>query len=241
VLALGQVVPTTERLGTDAEEDTAADYAIGLDAPVACESFVADAMCELLSAFLIVEDLCTTPQSIFRSEAVLDLASDNIRTALKCLNDCSVAFWRLLKLQVPGVIGLSQLCSSNKRRRGLPEGDCGCSEPSSRSLQVKPREQPRSGLVTWAPVRALNASIKSECCSTVQASLASLTEVESEQRLAAAILHLVDAHRAMEALSVSDLPSGAPESFESAYCCLCTALVTLDACWPDASSEHKSE
>jgi hypothetical protein len=48
--------------------------------------------------------------------------------------------------------------------------------------------------------------------------------------IAAATLHVVDAYRAIEALSESEFPAGAPYSFELACQSICTALIALDEC-----------
>jgi hypothetical protein len=51
---------------------------------------------------------------------------------------------------------------------------------------------------------------------------------EMETALASAILQLVGAYRAIDVLSASPFPTGAPHSFELACHCLCSALVGLD-------------
>ena len=177
--------------------------------PMACESFVSHAMRHLLSGFLIVENLSAKSRSVCGS-LELGLTSESICTVLRELNDCSVGFWRLPQARIPAVARLRELGGPLKRRHGLPDGKCRHEAAASHAVETKPRQPFAPEFVSQGPVPN--------------------SEPEWGQSLALAILHLVGAYRAMDILSASAFPSGAPDSFDLACHCLCTALLTLDAC-----------
>jgi hypothetical protein len=230
MLTLQQAESIAERLRPDAELDTAADYDMGPDTPMACESLVADAIGHLLSGFLIVENLDATSRSVRGSVTTLELTSENICTVLKELNDCSVGFWQLPKARIPVVARLREFRGPYKRRRGAQEGKCRRDAPADHAVKMKPRDPLAREFVAQGPLRGPSSSIRSNPCSSRQAGRASITKSEWEESLASAILQLLGAYRAIEILSPSAFPSGALDSFERACHCLCTALVTLDAC-----------
>ena len=97
-------------------------------------------------------------------------------------------------------------------------------------MESKPREQSEPETLTQGSHVELGGSIRRDQVATHQEDGASTTHSEWEGSLASAVLHLVGAYRAMETLSASAFPAGAPRSFESASHCVCTALVTLDTC-----------
>jgi hypothetical protein len=101
-------------------------------------------------------------------------------------------------------------------------------------VETKPREQSVPESVMQGPIGGLHGSIRPDHSADREMDCASITQSEWEDLLASAVLHLVGAYRAMETLSGSAFPAGAPGSFEIACHCLCTALVTLDACLQDA-------
>ena len=92
MLTLDHGKPMAEWLGLDARPDRVADYAIDPDMPMACESQVADAVCHLLSGFLIVEGLGETSRQPRRSLTALAVTAQNISTVLEELNECSLGF-----------------------------------------------------------------------------------------------------------------------------------------------------
>jgi hypothetical protein len=210
-------------------EQRAADNANGPDTPMACESFLADAMCHLLSGFLIVEDLDASCRSQRGSVIPLYFISENIRAALKELDNCSVEFWRFTNARIPAVPRFRELRDPYKRRRAATEGKCRRDAPAAHGVEMRLRDHlvPEVGM-RMATVTS-DREIRPTRESNPQTARASITKSECEESLASGILHLVGAYRAMEVLSASALPSGAPESFELACRCLCTSLVYLDA------------
>ena len=222
MLTLDYGKPITERLGPDARSNRAADYAIDLDMPPAYEPHVADAVCHLLSGFRIVEDLGTASRPPRRSVTALAVTSQNISTVLKELNECSLGY----SLPLPQ----SRIPASERLRGSHRPFRCRRDAPEDDAVETKPRKQCVPEFVARGPVGGLGRSIRRDHGPTNQVDRASITPSEWEDSLASAVLHLVRAYRAMEALSASAFPASAPDSFEIACHCLCTALVTLDTC-----------
>ena len=206
MMTLQEVKPIAQMLRGEADIDTTV-AAIGPDTPMACESYVADVVCHLFSGLLIVENLAKSSRPVSGPQTPLGCASKNIATVLTELNNCSVRLWLLPRASVPPVERLRALCGPSKRRRRAPVAGA---EPVVAAANVIEVQEARPS--------ALHA-----------VSLAG-TKHERGNSLALAILHLVGAYKAMETLSESSFPAGAPESFELACHCLCAALVTLDAC-----------
>jgi hypothetical protein len=229
MLTLLHTEPIAEPLLPDAELDTADVHAISPDTPMAYESFVADAMRHLLSGFLMVENLDATSRSLCGSVTTLELTSGNICTVLKELNDCSVEFWRLPKAR-RAVVRSREFRGTYKGRRGAREAKCRRGAPAEHAAEMKSPDQFTREFMTQVPRHGTRSSIRSDCWSNHQRGGASITKSEWEESLASVILHLLGAYRALEILSASAFPSGAPDSFELACHCLFTALVTLDAC-----------
>jgi hypothetical protein len=232
MLNLRHAEPIAERLRPDAGLDTAADYDMDPETPMACESLVADAIGHLLSGFLIVKNLDARSRSVCGSVTTLELTltSENICTVLKELNDCSVGFSQLPKTQIPVVARLREFRGPYKRRCGAPDRKCRRDAPADHAVEMKPRDQFAREFVAQRPLRGPSSSIRSDPWSTHQAGRTSITKSEWEESLASAILHLLGAYRAIEILSASAFPSGALDSFELACHCLCAALVTLNGC-----------
>jgi hypothetical protein len=213
MMTLQEVRPIAQRLRGEEYIDTTTVAAIRPDTPMACESYVADAVCHLFSGLLIVEDHRTSSPPVSGPQTPLGCSSRNIATVLTELNNCSVQFWLLPRAPVPPVARLRALCGPSKRR---------C------------RAQVARGEPVVAPGNALE--VKAPRPSHLHAVPLARTNPEWENSLALAILHLVGAYRAMEMLSESSFPAGAPESFELACHGLCAALVALDAYLADCRS-----
>jgi hypothetical protein len=210
-------------------ERRAADNANGPDTPMACESFLADAMCHLLSGFLIVEDVDASSRSQSGSVIPLHFISENIRAALKELDNCSVEFWRFTKARMAAGPRFRELRDPYRRRRASTQGNCGRDAPALHGVETRLGKHLVPEVVMQMATGTSDREIRPARESNPQTACASITKSECEESLASAILHLVGAYRAMEVLSASALPSGAPESFELACRCLCTSLVYLDA------------
>ena len=221
MLTLDHGKPRTERLDLDPRPNRVVGRAIDPDMPMACEPHVADAICHLLSGFLILEDLAATPPSQRRSVTALAVTAQNISTVLQVLNDCSAAFWRLPQTQIPASAHLGWSRRAFRCRRDA-QGD--------HAEERKPREHSLPELQSQERIGELGSSGRPYRGATDQMNHDSITQPEWEYLLAPVVLHLVGAYRAMETLSASTFPAGAPDSFEIACHCLCTALVTLDTC-----------
>jgi hypothetical protein len=205
MMTLQEVKPIAQRLRGEEGIDTTT-LAIGPDTPMACESYVADAVSHLLSGFVIVEDLAAVIRPVGGSQTPLDRSSKDIATVLVELNDCSVGFWLIPRAPVSRVARLRGFCAPSKRRRSTPEGG----KPDVAADGALELKQPQGVEFHAGPLARKRP--------------------EWANSLAVATLHLVGAHRAMERLSESSFPMGAPGSFELACHCLCAALATLDAC-----------
>jgi hypothetical protein len=220
-----QAEPITERMRLDV--DMATDCVGRQQRSMASESCVADTMSHLLYAFLILDDPGTISRSPRGSASSLETTAENISIAINQLNHCSVAFWRHPKDKTPAAIRLREIWSVYKCRRGAPGArrnrDDFAGGRTTTSLQAPER-------FTADSLKRFLSVPTPDACSTHQARLSS-TNSEWEHSLARAILHLVRAYEPMEMLSASGFPLGAPESFELACHCLCSALTTLDTCW----------
>jgi hypothetical protein len=207
MMTLQEAKPIAERLRPEeGRVGTTTNAAFDIDTPMACESYVADAVSHLFSGFLIVEDLAAATRPVGGSQTPLDRSSKDIATVLVELNDCSVGFWLMPRGTVSRVARLRGFCAPSKRRRSTPEEG----KPDAAAAGALEVKQPQG----------------------VEFHAGRLAKKRPEwaNSLALATLHLVGAHRAMEQLSESSFPMGAPGSFELACHCLCAALATLDAC-----------
>jgi hypothetical protein len=213
MMTLLEVKPIAQRPRGEADIDTTAVAAIGPDTPMACESYVADAVCHLLSGLLLIKDLAAASQPVSGPKTPLECSCKNIATVLTELNNCSVGFWSLPRTPVPPVARLRGWCVPSKRRRRAPLAGGELAVVADNVLEVK---TPRPSDLHAVPLAR--------------------TKAEWGNSLALAILHLVGAYKAMETLSESPFPAGAPEPFELACHCLCAALVTLDVCLADCQS-----
>jgi hypothetical protein len=229
MLTLQQAEAISQRLSSDGEHDTVPDGLVDPATAMACESIVAGAMSHLLSGFFVLKNLRTTSTSLDESEiTTLGLASEDIATVLARLNQCSVAVWLLPKVRDGAASRLWKRCSSNHRVDAV-DNSRQQSAPGKRLERSTVRE-PESNLVTHRRIRESDNSVLSDPPYLQLVDSNSTARSEWEQRLAWAILHLVVANTAMEALSISAFPWGAPESFKDACFRLCAALVTLDEC-----------
>ena len=210
-------IPNAERLDLDVGLDGSADYAIEPDMPMACESRVADAIWHLLSGFVIVEGLGAKTRQP-SSMSALAVTAQDISTVLVELDECSLGFWRLL-LQA----GMPR--SKRPRWSWLPFR---CSRDGDRAVGAKPRQQSQPESVTRGSIGGFRGSVRPDQWATDRMERDSIVISDWADSLASVVVHLVGAYRAMEALSASAFPAGAPGSFEIACHCLCSALVTLD-------------
>lgn len=216
LLSLDHAQPIAERYGLDTVPHTVANEATDTDGTLAWDSQVADAMCHLLSGYLIVEDVSgASARTLSRPPTALDVIAKNISSALRELNECSLEIWLFPQAGTRASAGLRGFC----RRFNLWR------DPTMHHpLNLKPRQPIVSDFVTEG-----SGALGSHW-STHSEDSRFIMQPEWEERLAAALLHLVGAYRAMERLSRSPLPSGAPCSFAVACHCLCTALAVLDMC-----------
>jgi hypothetical protein len=227
MLTLDHGSPMVEQFGPDARPTRltrTTDYAIDPDMPMAYESLVADAVCHLFSGLLIVEHLNGTPRHPLPlcSVTALAVTEQNISTALEELNECNLGFWRLLP---------QARIRASERPPGYRESSrCDRDFPGHHAVGTKSRKQSEPASLTQGANGGLNGPIRQDDPGSHQMDHASITHSEWEDSLASAVLHLVGAFRAMETLSASAFPAGAPGSFEVACHCLCSALVTLDTC-----------
>ena len=224
LLTLDPGKQVAEPLGPDSGTSSATEYVMGLGTPMAHESQVADAVCHLVSGFHILEGIVEDLGDSSRQRgpvATLAVTAQVISTALEELNYCSLEFWRLLpQARIQASECLPEYCRPLR---------CGRDSPGV-PMESKPREQSEPETLTQGSHVELGGSIRRDQVATHQEDGASTTHSEWEGSLASAVLHLVGAYRAMETLSASAFPAGAPRSFESASHCVCTALVTLDTC-----------
>lgn len=226
MLTLDHGRPMAEQLGPDArptEPTRTTAYAIDPDMPMAYESLVADAVCHLLSGLLIVEDLNGTPRypRPLCSVTALAVTEQNISTAVEELSECSLGFWLLRQARIRASEGSPQYCESSRCEHG---------SPGHHAEGTRSRKQSESASLTQGANGGLDGPIRQVDPESHQMDHPSITHSEWEDSLASAVLHLVGAYKAMETLSASAFPAGAPVSFEVACHCLCTALVTLDTC-----------
>jgi hypothetical protein len=224
MLTLEDAELLADRLSLDAQPDRVAPHAMDLNTPMACDEHVADAACHLISAFLIVEDLGGAPPSrtVNRSATSVQVISQNICTALEELNKCSLGFWFLPHARMAPSARLRGFC-----RRFNFRGDA----PADRSADMKPQERVAAEFVTQGLADWPGSSSRPPDQGTTRVTNgACFIESERDELVSAAVLHLLGAYRAMEALSASAFLSVAPRSFALACHCLCTALVVLDTC-----------
>jgi hypothetical protein len=234
MVLIEQAGPITARLRLDVEDDMVTECVGRQHGPMVSESYVADAMSHLLGAFLILDDPGTISRSPRGSAASLGSTAENISIAINQLNHCSVAFWRHPKDETPAAIRLREIWNVYKCKRGASDARRNRDDfAGGRTTSFQARER----FTAESSKRFLSVptiSTMPDPGSTHQARLSG-TNSEWEHSLALAILHLVRAYEAMEMLSASSFPLGAPESFELVCHCLCTALTALDTCW--SSSE----
>jgi hypothetical protein len=229
MLTLQRAEAISQRLSSDGEHDTAPNRLVDPATAMACESLVAGAMSHLLSGFFVLKNLHATSTSLDESEiTALGLASEDIATVLARLNECSVAVWLLPKVRDGVASRLWKRCSSNHRVDAVD--NCRQQSAPGERLQRSSVREPESNLVMHRQIRESNNSVPSDPPLLQLVGSNSTARSEWEQRLAWVILHLVAANTAMEALSISAYPWGAPESFKDACSRLCAALVTLDEC-----------
>jgi len=80
MMTLQEVRPIAQRLRGEEYIDTTTVAAIRPDTPMACESYVADAVCHLFSGLLIVEDHRTSSPPVSGPQTPLGCSSRNIAT-----------------------------------------------------------------------------------------------------------------------------------------------------------------
>lgn len=90
-----RVIADRRRRRPEPDGNGDAHAAVCLYTPMACESLVADAMCHLLAAFVMIQNPSRSSRTHDGSVKALDLANENICTVLERLNECSCAFWML--------------------------------------------------------------------------------------------------------------------------------------------------
>jgi len=203
MLTLKQRVISDKRRGlAEPDGNGAAHSVVYVYTPMACESLVADAMCHLLAAFVMIQNPSRSSRTYDGSPNALDLANENICMVLERLSECSYAFWMLPKRRNLVLARVHEYCDVFKRKYRAWE------DPHVTEIGSK-----RQFLLAGVSLTAIEENAR-----------------ETETTLAVAILQLIDAYRAIDALSASPFPAGAPYSFELACYCLCTALVSLEEC-----------
>lgn len=197
-----QLTPLVTRLGgpTEPYRKRAASSAVTPSTPMACEAVLADALCRLFAGFVMTENLRRTSPTYGGSTNALDGVSKNICVVINRLNDCSHAFWLLKKRRDPTLVRLRE--SSSAFRRRYRDGK----EPYAAEINLERQFAPDGARVT----------------DTEESASA------TDTTLALATLQLIVAYRAIDALSESPFPGGAPYSFELACHCLCAAILSLD-------------
>jgi hypothetical protein len=229
---LQQDVATTKRPSTDPQYETAQFPTESPETPMECEAVVGDAMRNLLSGFLILDNLRSTPRPLDEPAArTLGFASQDVAAVLNSLNDCSVGFWRLLNLENRRTFRFRTRFSPDQRASDQASGNgCRHSARAQGHGQSSVQECHESAHLASSKSRWESGSIHSGTGSFPLTDSQDATRRGWVQRLASATLLLVDANAALEALSYSAYPWGAPESFKNACFRLCTALVTLGEC-----------
>ncbi len=187
-------------LAKPCDVDGAVDCRLDVETSMAYQSHVADAMCQLLAGFAMIEKMASTLHAHRQLVTPLDAASKNISLVLENLNECSCAllFWPTGRARTP--IGLRKIF-----RRFMSRND--------------EKEVPR-----LKDSRALPIS------TTTGIATPDSNGTEMDVALAAATLQLVAAYSALEALPGTPFRLAAPRSFGIASCALFTALVNLDEC-----------
>jgi hypothetical protein len=187
----------------DSESDSSEQivpYVVSVDTPMACESLVAEAMRHLLAAFVMIKNPGRTSCRYGGSANALDQATEKICTVLERLNECSHAFWLVQKDGKPVQGRLRKYGDAFKRTR--------CARQD-------------------APVREINSN-RQFIFEGLSLTATEVNAWDTETTFALAILQLIGAYRAIDALSTTSFPTGAPYSFEIACNCLCAALVGLE-------------
>jgi hypothetical protein len=197
-----------------------------------CETIVVDAMRHLLSGFLILDNLRTGSQPLDKSvSCMLGFVSLDIASVLSSLNDCSVRFWAKAKADSRRGFRLRRQSNTNGHRsdrgHGHHRGPRRETNPFTRSVAQDPHD---SALLRESQARTQRCSVEPKRPSLQLVSSHPTPNPEWVRQAASATLDLVRVNAALEALSYSAYPWGAPESFESACFRLCLALVTLDDC-----------
>jgi len=173
--------------------------------PMLCESLAADAVCHLLTGFFMIEKLSGEPHADRRASHSFERASENVCTVLESLDECSNAFWLSQKDESPEVLRVRDIPRAFKGRR--------------RGREARPKSEIGAG----RPVAQLGAP-NAPARSVSGGSGAS----EDEKALSSALLQLVGAYRAMDALSSTPFRTSSPFAFELGCHCLCAAIVALE-------------
>jgi hypothetical protein len=111
MLTLERSSSTPAEHRNDAEPTDTRDGHSGrdVDAPMACESLVADAVCHLVTGFFTIEKLGPEIQNSSQVADPLEKVSENICTVLERLDECSNAFWLSLKVRSPTLCRVRRL------------------------------------------------------------------------------------------------------------------------------------
>jgi hypothetical protein len=226
---LHQTGATRGPLDTEVESGTDEYRLENLGSAADCETIVVDAMRHLLSGFLILDNLRTGPQPLDESVSrMFGFVSLDIASVLSSLNDCSVGFWAKAKADS---FQLRRQSNTNGQRSDRAHGHHraprGETNPFTRSVAQDAHD---SALLRESQARTQRGSVEAKRPSLQLVSSDPTPNPEWVRQAASATLDLVRVNAALEALSYSAYPWGAPESFESACFRLCLALVTLDDC-----------
>lgn len=199
-------------------EQLSTEWAVDRSTPTTCDSVVAAAMSHLFSGFVLINKLLrATPVKHRKLLGPLDHASENISLVLVDLNVCSRDFWD----------------SRDTRNRSDPLRRCYSAFTHRGRVRVaaRPPLQSNKGSQFVQPnVSRMEPTTLSNLSRIPEIFCTQQTSGDPAFLLASAVLQLVGAYRAFEALSASPFPDGAPYSFEHACHCLCTALLILDEC-----------
>jgi hypothetical protein len=199
--------------------------------PTACEKVVADAMRDLISGFIHLDNLRLPSRSLGVSISItLEFVCFDVTTTLKSLNKCSVEFVKLTSQQNRKILRSWGRSDPKNHRSDSRLGQrswhrkrpSGCSRPADLEL---------AGCIRSSSVVPTGvSSIRSESLPLHVVRADPTPRDLWVQPVAAATLDLVAANTALEALSYSAYPWGAPETFKVACYRLWSALVTLDEC-----------
>jgi hypothetical protein len=191
--------------------------------PPACELLVANAIRDLRSGFVRLDSLRTMSRGIDAWVVImLELVCLDIQTTLTRLNTCSVEFSRLQTQHDRRDVRFWK--RTHPTRHG---SDAVSRQQNGDQLGDRSAEPPHE---TSEPSHCQAGSIRHQLLPLRSARTDSKPQGLWVRPMASATLDLIAVNYALEALSHSTYPWGAPNSFKEACCRLCGALVALDEC-----------